>query len=628
MTSLFQELKRRNVVRVAAAYIVVGWLVVQIAQLLFDAFGTPDWVIKTVIVLIAIGFPFALIFAWAFELTPDGLKKTRDVDVSTSMTPRTGQRINYVIIGGLVIALGYFIWERQTYRAPIEQPIVESSPASQSTEQTASAAEADTESGTDEQRSIAVLPFVNMSSDQEQEWFADGLTEEILNSLAKAPDLLVAARTSSFGYKGSTAPIPDIAEALGVDHVLEGSVRRGGDTLRITAQLIRATDGFHLWSETFDRTMDDVIAVQEEIAVEIAKALETTMDPEALERMMRTGTTSVAAYEAYLQGIGIFAASSASGDRFGVVAAGEAFERATQLDPEFSEAFWRLAGYWYVQAQSNQYFGGVTDLPREELDRRYDEALANAIRYESDETTLLRYKSIQAGDNLDFSRAAQLAREYMSRRPNDEEFLTILFTFLRHLGHTDEIRAVSRQWLDERGLTRETANSMAQALRHPDDTELMREIANQAIAEFGDEMTLVYQLHRLLLWAGDVDGASRLLPRLNRSDLDEGNRMLVELRQLCAERRVEDASEVYARLVDDYADDIAVLWLAHKIYGAEDAAVALFTPFDEAGDFTTLESYLPYPNFDISNYPNFLRAVAGQGIEDRQVMPVPYSCTR
>ncbi|MEM9208376.1 MAG: hypothetical protein AAGA61_03970 [Pseudomonadota bacterium] len=626
MSGLFEELKRRNVVRVAAAYIVVGWLVTQIAQLLFEAFGTPDWVIKTVIVLIAIGFPFALIFAWAFELTPDGLKKTRDVDASSSITPRTGQRINYVIIGGLVVALGYFVWERQTYRAPVAAPVADIDTTTEAADTVTTVAKPTVE--TDEQRSIAVLPFINMSSDQEQEWFADGLTEEILNSLAKAPDLLVAARTSSFGYKGSTEPIPDIAAALGVDHVLEGSVRRGGDRLRITAQLIRASDGFHLWSETFDRAMDDVIGVQEEIAVEIAKALETTMDPEALERMMQTGTTSVAAYEAYLQGMGAFAAVAASGDRYGFLAAGEAYEEATRIDPEFAEAYWRLAVYWFLQSESNQYFAGTSDLSAEEMDLRYDEALANAIRYETDETTLLRYRAIQADDNLDFLRAADLGRQYMERRPNDEEFLSIQFNFLRSLGRADEIHQLIVDWLAERALTRETASAISQALRDPDATDLMRQFTAEALDKFGDDMTLLYQLHRLLLWAGDADSASRLVPRLQRSELDDGNRLLVDLRQACAENRLADADKLHSRILNDFPDEIALVWLAHKIRGKDDAAVALFKPYDEAGDFDTLQAYLPYPNFDITNYPNFMRAVAGQGLENRQVLDAPYACER
>ncbi|MGI9263061.1 MAG: tetratricopeptide repeat protein, partial [Woeseiaceae bacterium] len=188
MAGLLQEMKRRNVVRVGVAYIIVGWVVVQIAQLLFEAFGTPDWVIKTVIVLIAIGFPFALLFAWAFELTPDGLKKTREVDLSTSITHNTGRKLDFVIIATLTLALAYFIWERQAHDHNAEtlvDPIADTAPPAESA--------ADDEVTVTTRRSIAVLPFVNMSSDEEQEYFADGLTEEILNSLAKTPDLLVAA---------------------------------------------------------------------------------------------------------------------------------------------------------------------------------------------------------------------------------------------------------------------------------------------------------------------------------------------------------------------------------------------------------------------------------------------------
>ncbi len=185
-------------------------------------------------------------------------------------------------------------------------------------------------------RTIAVLPFLNMSSDDEQAWFADGLTEEILNSLARTPDLLVSARTSSFAYKGTTKDISTIAQELGVNHILEGSVRRGGDRLRVTAQLIRAEDGFHLWSQTYDRTLDDVIQIQEEVAVEIARALKTAMDPEALAKMMSAGTSSVPAFEAYLEGLAYGISSGTTGDVYEYLSASQAFERAIGIDPTFA----------------------------------------------------------------------------------------------------------------------------------------------------------------------------------------------------------------------------------------------------------------------------------------------------
>ncbi|MDH5345080.1 MAG: hypothetical protein OEW59_04890, partial [Gammaproteobacteria bacterium] len=413
MAGLFHELKRRNVVRVGVAYIIVGWVAVQIAELLFDAFGTPEWVLKTVIVLIAIGFPFALLFAWAFELTPEGLKKTREVDLSTSITHNTGRKLDFVIIATLVVALGYFIWERQTLnRAPsiTGEPVAISEPAEPAAAEVMATV----------RRSIAVLPFVNMSSDKEQEWFADGLTEEILNSLAKTPDLLVAARTSSFGFKGSTDPVPQIAASLGVDHVLEGSVRRGGEKVRITAQLIRANDGFHLWSETYDRSLDDIITIQEDIAIRIADALETALDPEALRAMMDVGTASVPAYNAYLTGRGAMRAAQESGDRYVGLGALEAFEEAARLDPAFARAHSAISWFWSLQLAETQMMSGLTDVTRGEQIARRDESLAQAVRVAKDPVEALVYRADQAWNAQDYRRALRLRMEYVDKRPNDD----------------------------------------------------------------------------------------------------------------------------------------------------------------------------------------------------------------
>ncbi|MCH8278662.1 MAG: hypothetical protein IIC12_07015 [Proteobacteria bacterium] len=245
---------------------------------------------KTLAALLLLGFPFACLFAWAFEMTPEGVKKTAEVDRSTSITHSTGRKLDFVIIGALVVALGYFVWERQELGEPSVEVALD--------------------------KSIAVLPFVNLSSDEEHEWFADGLTEEILNSLARTPDLLVASRTSSFQYKGQNTDVSEIAAALGVAHILEGSVRRSGNRLRVTAQLIRAHDGFHLWSETFDREPEDVIEIQESVAIEIANALKTAMDPEALRKMVSSGTAPVAAYEAYLEALALEGRTGESGSKY------------------------------------------------------------------------------------------------------------------------------------------------------------------------------------------------------------------------------------------------------------------------------------------------------------------------
>ena len=313
--SFIKELKRRNVFRVGVAYLVVAWLIAQVSDLVLENFGAPDWVIKTVLYLLAAGLPVAVILAWAFELTPEGIKRDSEAQRSDSGRASSGRKLDFVIIGALVVAVSYFLWERQQ---PVSPTVAID-------------------------RSIAVLPFVVRSGDPEEELFADGLTEEILNALARTPDLQVAASTNSFAFKDSGDDIKTIAESLRVSHILEGSVRRGGETLRITARLIRASDGFELWSAPYNRQFADVIAIQEDIAIQIANALETAMDPEALAAMVSAGTHSVPAYEAYLKGIAIRTRSRISGDTSLIIDAETEFGRAVTIDPEFANAQYQRA---------------------------------------------------------------------------------------------------------------------------------------------------------------------------------------------------------------------------------------------------------------------------------------------
>jgi TolB-like protein len=229
------------VIRVGIAYVLLGWVVLQGADFLLDLIGAPEWVIRAMAVLGLVGLPFALFFAWAFEMTPEGIKRDAEVDRSRSIASQTGQRLNAVIIGLLAAAV---------VQAPAEP------------------------TGS----SVAVLPFVAMSRGEDDEYFADGMTEEILNSLAQLPELLVTARTSAFQFKDQDVPVQDIASRLGVQHIVAGSVRRAGERVRVTAQLIRAADGVHLWSNAYDRTPEDVLTVQEEIAESIAAALDVVLD--------------------------------------------------------------------------------------------------------------------------------------------------------------------------------------------------------------------------------------------------------------------------------------------------------------------------------------------------------------
>ena len=243
-TTFFEELKRRNVVRVGVVYLIAAWLLAQVADLMLENFHAPEWVIQAILVVLIIGFPIALIFAWAFEMTPEGIKKEKDVDRSESITHVTGRKIDFTIIGVMALALTYFIYDKFLATPDIA---------------TVATAPAEVAEPLEKEKSIAVLPFVNMSGDAENEYFSDGISEEILNALAKVKELKVAGRTSSFSFKGQNQDLRQIGETLGVEHILEGSVRKDGNQIRITAQLIQVEDGFHLWSESYDRELDQHI---------------------------------------------------------------------------------------------------------------------------------------------------------------------------------------------------------------------------------------------------------------------------------------------------------------------------------------------------------------------------------
>ena len=269
--TLFEELKRRNVFKVAIAYLVMAWLVAQVLQLVFETFATPDWVMKTVLVLLATGLLIALILAWAFELTPEGLKRDHEVDRSITDTAKTSNKLNRVITLFMALALAYFAYDKFVLSA--DRLAVTTYTLDQTVRQGAGAEVADTQAD----RSIAVLSFVNMSDDDSNEYFSDGLSEELLNLLAKLPELHVTSRSSAFAFKGEKIDIPTVAKKLNVAHILEGSVRKSGDQVRITAQLIEAKADRHIWSETYDRSLDNIFAIQDEIAAAVVAKLKVSL---------------------------------------------------------------------------------------------------------------------------------------------------------------------------------------------------------------------------------------------------------------------------------------------------------------------------------------------------------------
>ena len=278
--SLLNELKRRNVLRIAAAYLVVAWLLIQVAETIFPLFGFDDTPARIAVVLLSIGFVPSLIFAWAFELTPEGLKKESEIDRTQSFTHNTGKKFDRVIMVVLALALGYFAFDKFVL-APQQEAEQLAALEKQKTSEVEQArkagrSEALVESYGD--KSIAVLPLVNMSSDPEQEYFSDGISEELLNLLAKVNGLRVISRTSAFLYKGSDKSTPQIAAELNVAHILEGSVRKAGDRIRLTFQLIEAGSDTHLWSESYDRDLKDIFAIQDEVAAMVVEQLKIELD--------------------------------------------------------------------------------------------------------------------------------------------------------------------------------------------------------------------------------------------------------------------------------------------------------------------------------------------------------------
>jgi len=375
--SFLAELRRRNVIRMAGLYLVGAWLVVQVAETLLPIFGTPAWVLKTLVVLLALGIVPALVFSWLYELTPAGIRRDDGAAAAQEGASQTGRRMDRLIIAGLGAIVALFAADR--FWSPPGQGTAttavadSSAPASEST--SAASVDPAASRATPAQKSIAVLAFANLSEDAGNEHFADGISEELLNVLAKVPELKVAARTSAFHFKGKDTPIPEVARQLGVAYVLEGSVRKAGDRVRITAQLISAADGFHLWSESFDRELKDVFALQDEIAGVIAGKLQLTLGSSARAAVL----VDPQAHGLLLEGRHYWTLRT----RDGFNRAEAAYARALEIDPGFAQAhaamaeLWAIRG-WYRLLESEPDSGADFDRARASAERAIalDPALA------------------------------------------------------------------------------------------------------------------------------------------------------------------------------------------------------------------------------------------------------------
>jgi len=609
MRGFIQELRHRNVFRVGVAYVIAGWLFVQVADIVTESFAAPEWVMRILIIFLLIGLPIALFLAWAFELTPDGVVKAEDIPEDAPKDPRAGKRLNAMIIVTLIVTVGWLGWER-----------MQGSPG----------APAPAASATD--KSIAVLPFADFSPDGDQAWFADGLTDEILNALARTRDLRVASRSSAFQYRGAGQNIPEVATALGVAHILEGSVRRSGDRIRVTAQLIRASDDAHLWSETFDASSSDSIEIQENIAFEIASVLDTAMNPDELRKMVAAGTNSIVAWESFLRmNELLIQAANQFDSAFGNSQMLALYREIVAEDPEFGDAhnaFARISLGWLDLADITTAPEGYSS---EEVEQLFADASAAAAEHARSEGARLNVEILRARVQLRLTDLIDLSLALVKLRPQDPdawyEHLTALFLASRF----DEARAFVRraaahEFDADRGL--ETTNFTLMAARVDLPLGLARTEA--WLAEPSLPESAYYQAHRIFLYADRIEEAAVLGRRYIASATDPTWSLMVKIRQACAEGRVADADALYA----DYEfPEIGesrsnIQWLALHTLGRPSEAVALTLPLDTASKFFALSGFLSYTYFDPRPYPKLTATLTAQGVMRESPMELNFACKR
>ena len=492
------ELKRRKVFRVAAVYLVVAWLLVQVAGTTFEPMGLPPWTLKLVITLAALGFPLACALAWAFDVTAKGIERTPDV-------VRAGAAVPTALVTNAV-------------------PAVEPPPAA-----------------SESPDSVAILPFVDMSPGRDQEYFCDGIAEEIINSLCCVRDLRIASRTSSFQFKGRAADVREIGRVLGVGAVLEGSVRKAGERVRITAQLVSAVDGYHLWSESYDRDLCDVFAIQTEIAQKLVGALRVSLSRQERELIQRRGTSNAEAYDLYLRG----QAHLRDGTDTEMNPAIEFFREAIRRDERFAQAH---AGIAQAQAVKGLWRVGMTQADLEEalaasrraleLEPHMPEAYiaraqmlslqgrTNEAYQDFEEAIRLNPASFEAHYHFartcfqggDFERAVSLYETATRLRPDDFQALCLLEGALLKIGRAEQHAEVARRAMQaiDRQLAIDPRDGRALQLGATSAARLglrdkTRDLAGRALKARPDAFATYYNVACAYSILGDIDDALEML---------------------------------------------------------------------------------------------------------------------
>jgi TolB-like protein/Flp pilus assembly protein TadD len=512
--SIWQEIKRRNVVRVAATYAIVAWLLLQIAALVIPALSLPEWGVPMVTVLVLLGFPVALVLAWAFELTPSGIRRTGTADPSADVRAR-GVDLALVVL----LALGIGIIAFEAFNLGMNR----SASTTDSAEQVHGL-------------SIAVLPFADMTGDESQEYFAEGISEELLNILANLPDVRVPSRTSSFAFKNSEATLREIGDALDVDYVLDGSVRKDGGQIRINSQLVEVDTDSNLWSRSFDRPLINVFEIQNEIATSVAAALQIELLGGTVLDSAGTGTTNLEAHDAFLQGLALIQERNLESLR----RADDHFQRAIEIDPEYAAAYgalainyFALASYGGMSAEESRSRGFAAIDRALEIDPNVPEAFAArglflsaardyvGARLAFDRATDIRpnyadawsWKSIfLPHDRIDV--AVEMSGRAVSLDPRSPQLLVIAGAMAGWQGRLDDSKALYEEALTiEPGFANAYQNLSGLELVHGRLAEHLR-IAAMAASDEAGRVRLAVRLGVIYSNLGDTE---RAVPWLRRA---------------------------------------------------------------------------------------------------------------
>ena len=486
--SFFAELKRRNVLRVGVAYVTASWLILQVADTVFPVYGLGAGAMNVLITALAIGLPLFLLFSWVFEITPEGLKWEKDVDRASSITVQTGKKLDRVIIGLLTLALGYFAVDKFLLDPARDAELVEQA----------------TQAGRSEalieaygEKSIAVLPFADMSPQGDQEYFSDGIAEELLNLLAKIPELRVISRSSAFTFKGKDIDIPGIAEQLNVAHILEGSVRKAGNQVRITAQLIEARSDTHLWSETYDRKFENVFAIQDDIAGAVVEQLKITLLGEA----PKTRAVDPEAYALFLQGRHF----SNQGSAESFQEATDALRLALAIDDSYAPAWSELHRVYVNQALFRQ-------LDPEEGFQKALAALDRAIELEPGSgVNYSRLGWFEMNARGDLAAAANQFERALALEPGNAIVLANAAILLKGLGRLDQAIELEELALQRDPLNPTSTWNLAGSYLMNRQFESAEAMYRKTLLLSPDHLGARGALARVLFHEGELDDAAAML---------------------------------------------------------------------------------------------------------------------